>query len=39
VENKNKNPIAPDHAKHRERMKTRILNYGTDTLVDYELLE
>ena len=39
MENKSKNPIAPDHAKHRERMKTRILNYGTDTLADYELLE
>ena len=29
----------PVHAKHRERMKTRIIKYGANTLADYELLE
>ncbi len=35
----NKHSSKPEHTKHRERMKTRILSFGTYTLADYELLE
>ncbi|MGB1036195.1 MAG: RadC family protein [Candidatus Puniceispirillales bacterium] len=35
----NNHSSKPEHTKHRERMKTRILSFGTNTLADYELLE
>jgi DNA repair protein RadC len=29
----------PDHARHRERLRARVLDRGADSLADYELLE
>ena len=36
---KHSQPALPEHANHRERMKSRVRDHGADTLADYELLE